>query len=148
MPRYGNLSILGFIVALSTLWNGLGCQGTSQCSKLNFVPCQPRDVRLCGCFDFSMISGGPGGFIEPSQYRDFREAIVIRPDSTVEYYSNDTLRWQSTFTVKANPFDDRNLTLILNAHREHIIVSFGHDDLVLMNPYILDGTNRHFVRQR
>jgi len=77
----------------------MGCGHGSVCSKLTAPVCPDSTLVPCGCFDAVLMRGGiMGGDYDPRD-EGIHQAIVLRPDSTVEFYDDTTRTSSSRYTI-------------------------------------------------
>ena len=125
------------------------CQTTSICAKLAQPDCKDQSLQLCGCFDLVLMRGGfAGGDYDPHDDKIF-EAILIRQDSSLEYYRHDTLLWKSTFVVvdvsgSPKTTSSRELHLLYQDTR----VGIQDADHVWLGTQVQDGFAFLYVRHR
>jgi hypothetical protein len=93
------IEFLSIIISCPIIASGYGCQSSLVCTKLNRPVCIQNSIIPCGCFDLVKASGGFAGVAYDPRDEGIREAIVVRQDSTVEFYRNDTLFWRSSFQI-------------------------------------------------
>jgi len=121
---------------LSLILTCSGCKYSLVCSKLERPAC-PRTASVpCGCFDLVKMTGGFAGETLDPRDNGMHEAIIIRSDSTVEFYRNDSMFSRSSFRVTKESVtykgkrEDRTILELTN-HLEPTEASFtiGVEDL-------------------
>ena len=137
--------IFYFLIGISSY----DCQSTSICAKLDRPDCRDQSLNLCGCFDLVLMRGGfARGDYDPHE-ENIYEAILIRQDSSLEYYRHDTLLWRSSFVIVRKPGGEKGKAaseLQLVDRDMHIGVEDA-DHLWTGEPFP-DAFHFLFVRQR
>jgi hypothetical protein len=127
-----------------------GCRSTSICSKFEHIYRTTSDCGICGCFELVRIGGGFVGGSFDAKFEGLYEAIVIKPDSILDFYNNDTLLWSRKFRIYTRPLKRTQieLTIIdLGWDSNPVYSLHGRDTIVVFNEGWIDDSPLTFVRE-
>jgi len=88
-----------WLAAVVVVVSQAGCHGASICSRLEPVECSDQSRLPCGCYQIEKMAGGIEGGEHPLPPELVHQAILVRGNNTIEFYSNDTLKSIKKYTV-------------------------------------------------
>jgi hypothetical protein len=127
-----------------------GCRSTSICSKIEQANRATSNCGICGCFELVRIGGGFVGGIFDAKSQGLYNAIIIRADSILDYYNNDTLLWSHKFRIYTRPLKRTQieLTVIDFGWGQNPVFSLeGRDTIVIFNEGWIDDSPQIFIRE-
>ena len=124
-----------------------GCSSSgSTCSKLPKIYCEPTQTYTCGCFDINKMVGGITGGTQDAT--SWRMAVIIRPDSVVEFYSFDSLEFRAKVESITQDIKTKRVRMTLVSSETVISIPTKDSLWVGSKTVIPDGASYLYIRNK
>ena len=109
----------------------------------------PDNTGLVGYWEWVITTGGIANITLTPDSTGYTRTIVITSDSMYLRYRNDTLRWESSFTVDKREWivNHDSLNAIIISGSEDLIFWFSDEkDSLYLHSNVVDGFSHTYVR--